>query len=258
MADTTIEHRVWHIYKVTCLVNGKSYIGMTSDTVKQRWSNHVCQATRGNKRSILHRAIRKYGRERFAITVLRAASSLDEASQAEQFLIIEHGTLLPAGYNVTHGGMGTVGLRKPHSALTRGKIGAANRTRIITADTRLKMSAAKQGKPLSAEHREKLSAAHKGIPRTPEWRANQSAAVTGRKFPRRSIALLNASKVGGWRSTTGHRGITRDGSKWVARLGLDRKRVHLGTFVTKEQAIEAYNSAVKDRLSTLTELIGGN
>ena len=251
MGRHNIEDRCWHIYKVCCRVNGKSYIGLTNGTVKQRWSNHVSQAKRGNKRSILHRAIRKHGPAAFDVEVLLVVWSRDDASAAERRFIASCCTLLPNGYNVTDGGVGTPGFRKPHSPETRAKIGAANKVRVHSAETRERMAEAKRGKKLSEQHRTKLSDAHRGIPRTALWLANQSAACTGKNYPRRSIALLEATLSGGAPSSSGYRGVTQDGEKWIARIGIDRRRVHLGTFNTKEQAAAAYRHAAQKRSAEL-------
>lgn len=51
-----------YIYKITNKVNGKAYVGKTTDTVQVRWEEHLKDSKR--KRCAnrpLYRAIRKYG-----------------------------------------------------------------------------------------------------------------------------------------------------------------------------------------------------
>lgn len=47
------------------------------------------------------------------------------------------------------------------------------------------------------------------------------------------------------RNTTGHKGINKRGEKWGAKIGFNKKRIWLGSFDTKKQAILAYNEAAK-------------
>lgn len=49
-------------------------------------------------------------------------------------------------------------------------------------------------------------------------------------------------------NTTGHKGITfvNKTQKWVARIGIDGKRYHLGTFETLDQAVEARRKKAKE------------
>lgn len=50
---------MWTIYKITNNINGKSYIGQTSQKVEDRWNEHKRGKT--SKNSPLKRAIKKYG-----------------------------------------------------------------------------------------------------------------------------------------------------------------------------------------------------
>ena len=56
-----------NIYKVKNLVNGKCYIGQTSKSVAARLSQHWHSANVLNLPNPFHKAIRKYGKEAFAI-----------------------------------------------------------------------------------------------------------------------------------------------------------------------------------------------
>jgi hypothetical protein len=200
---------------------------------------------------LLHKAIRKYGREAFTIESVATVGTLAEASELEQKMIQFFNSIMPGGYNIACGGMGTPGVRRPHSDETRKKIGAGNRGRIISVETRKKQSIAKKGIRPSAETRAKLSKARRGRIIPQAQRAKQAATVRGRKFPRRSIALLQSALVGGARTSTGYRGIIAEGRNWTARLGLDGQRVHLGTFETIEEAVAAYRQAVSARIKEL-------
>ena len=56
------------LYKATS-PSGKSYIGITSKSVPERWKQHAYAASRG-RRGLLCSAIRKYGPEAFTLKVM--------------------------------------------------------------------------------------------------------------------------------------------------------------------------------------------
>jgi group I intron endonuclease len=95
------------VYRVTNQSNGKTYIGKTVQTVERRWEDHVWDATSGRLSSLLHRAIRKYGRDAFKVEILHQAKGVVELSSMETFFIIIHQSHHPEnGYNMTLGGEG--------------------------------------------------------------------------------------------------------------------------------------------------------
>lgn len=53
------------IYMITCRINGKRYIGMTTHSAAKRWGQHVRSALRDGHDYALHRAIRAYGADAF-------------------------------------------------------------------------------------------------------------------------------------------------------------------------------------------------
>jgi len=61
-----VEEKIWLIYLVTNLVNGKIYVGQTSHTLAFRWIHHRSSA-KLDKKTLLHRAMRKYGESEFSM-----------------------------------------------------------------------------------------------------------------------------------------------------------------------------------------------
>lgn len=93
------------IYKITNLVNNKSYIGQ-SINIDKRIKEHFWKATCEKDisfNSILHQAIRKYGKENFRYEVLKECS-VDEIDRLEQEYIKQYNTVSPNGYNILEGG----------------------------------------------------------------------------------------------------------------------------------------------------------
>jgi group I intron endonuclease len=92
------------IYKITCLINNRTYIGQTVNPLKTRWWQH-CHAKDGKKSMpYIDKAIRKYGSENFTIEQIAEASSLDELNELEGKFIKELNSLKPNGYNLDSGG----------------------------------------------------------------------------------------------------------------------------------------------------------
>lgn len=116
MAADSIK-RTWSIYKITCLVTGKAYIGLTCDRVDHRWSSHICRAMKedGKSKSFFHKAIQTHGRNSFVISVIDTARTIDEASIKERAWILSEKTMVPLGYNSAKGGSGVAGVRHRHS-----------------------------------------------------------------------------------------------------------------------------------------------
>lgn len=93
------------VYKITNVVNGKFYIGITGKGVAHRWRQHVYNAKHKSKYGRLPAAILKYGKENFKVECLEVYPSPAEAKAAEVRIISE----LKPHYNATLGGDGTAG-----------------------------------------------------------------------------------------------------------------------------------------------------
>ena len=91
------------IYKITNRINGKIYIGQTTQPLHVRWSGH-CSISSGC--TYLHRAIQKYGRENFTVEEIDVASDIEEMNQKEIYWIQYCDSMAPKGYNMTSGGDG--------------------------------------------------------------------------------------------------------------------------------------------------------
>lgn len=93
------------IYKITNLVNGKSYIGQ-SINIQKRFNAHKSIAFNKNDPKYsypLYRAIRKYGIENFSFEVLELCDSL-ELNDKEIYYIAKYKAHGKNGYNLDDGG----------------------------------------------------------------------------------------------------------------------------------------------------------
>ena len=95
------------LYKITNVVNGKCYIGITKHGAKQRFASHITSSRKGSN-TALHRAIRKYGESNFHVEQLVVCKANQYLKDLEVRAISAYGTRSPHGYNLTAGGDGVV------------------------------------------------------------------------------------------------------------------------------------------------------
>ena len=111
-----------YIYCITNLVNGKQYIGMTTQYYKKRWQNHLYCIKNNGGCPLLLSAIKKYGLDNFKFEIMIIC--FDESlSEMEKLYIARYNTVTPNGYNISKGGEASYGfLGKKHSDETKQKL----------------------------------------------------------------------------------------------------------------------------------------
>jgi group I intron endonuclease len=183
------------IYSSTNEINGKMYIGQTTQPVKRRWNQHVCDSKKERDNTQLHKAIRKYGQDAFAVEELASIECENRdlffrlLSNLEQSAIDLFETLGKGGYNWLHGGKVPVPgdfarernpmfgrrhqpetiekLKGPHSLEHRRRISEAKKGMPTWASLHPEEAAAKNraamlGRPKTAEHRKRISESRLG------------------------------------------------------------------------------------------------
>jgi group I intron endonuclease len=152
---------MFYIYKLTCLQNGKGYVGATNNPAG-RLAGHKYRARHGSKLPI-HCAMQKYGIEFFRFDVLY--SSLDRqhvfGMMESQFIKEEHTLISENGYNLTTGGEGVN--RKSFTLPPR------------TKEFRERMRQIHLGRPKSEEHKQHLKVAKS----TPEAKEKMRLLMLG-------------------------------------------------------------------------------
>lgn len=156
------------IYKHTCDITGKSYVGQTKN-IQQRTANHK---NPGSRCFAFRNAIQKYGWNEFTTEVLAEGLTVEQANDLESQFIDQYNTLVPAGYNLTSGGLNRVVTEETKKKLRElwknrspelvermhiNRIGLKR-----TKEQKQRMSAAKKGKPLSQKHKQAIGKAHVG------------------------------------------------------------------------------------------------
>ena len=93
------------IYKATNIVDGKSYIGRTVRTLRERKNCHLCASkNKDYYKAVFYNAIRKYGFDSLKWEILENCVDSYSLSMAEEWYIRYFGTMVPFGYNMSFGG----------------------------------------------------------------------------------------------------------------------------------------------------------
>lgn len=137
------------IYKITCSINGKVYIGQTTETIEQRLERHFKMAFAEEKPKIkFQRAIKKYGKENFIIEEIDRASSKEELDEKEKSWIAKYNSI-KSGYNTALGGEGGntyAGISEERMNEIKQKISSANSGRNNGNSDQIKAFSVKQNK----------------------------------------------------------------------------------------------------------------
>ena len=211
------------IYKITHKLSGKSYIGQTTRTLKERVAQHL-----SDKQTNLyfHRALRKYGIQGFSVEEIAAYTNIEDLNNAEEYYIDFFDCLAPNGYNLMPGGNNKqhnnitkkkmsenqLGEKnsfygKKHTKATKEKLAHSSSTRPIKESTKQKCRLAHLGKPKSEAHKINMSLCKLGKPstfkgkhHTQEAKLKLSLAHKGKYFGNRyacatPIKCLNNGKI---------------------------------------------------------------
>lgn len=95
---------MYTLYKLTCTISGKGYIGITKHSVEKRWKQHVSTAFSQKKKHYkISRALQKYGTEAWDKEVLASGIPESEIEQLEIDTIAKYDSVR-LGYNTSTGG----------------------------------------------------------------------------------------------------------------------------------------------------------
>jgi len=178
-----------YLYSITNKVNGKLYVGITSQP-RKRFNCHGGKAKTDNM--AIRRSMVKYGRENFEFKVLLNGSR-SYCAEMEKKAIISFGSKVPAGYNISNGGEGS---STPCSEEHKERLRKLFTGRPISEEQKAKISATLTGKPLSEETKAKLRISLKGRVISEKHKEINRKALTGLKRSDETRAKLSASHKG--------------------------------------------------------------
>lgn len=190
------EEKMQTLYKITNLINGKLYIGITKLTIEQRFKNHIKQTL--NPKYPLHFSLVKYGIENFKIESLYCSADRAYIANLEQPTIELFKTHISQhGYNVATGGIGgdlgeLVNQKISEAALNMDPKIRAEKSR--KQSKMMKNNKLFEGHKHSKETKEVISKKHTGKakPNTTKKRMSESALLNknGKRFVGRNASCL--------------------------------------------------------------------
>ena len=108
------------IYKITNLINQKSYIGK-SKNIEERWKQHLRPSSwQREPNKLLYKAFKKYNINNFSFEIIEILEDYNQSNQRQQYWINKLNTY-NNGYNATLGGDGGITVldpRKKYGKLT--------------------------------------------------------------------------------------------------------------------------------------------
>ena len=151
---------MYTVYQHKNKINGKIYIGITSQKPEDRWGSQGC-----NYKSSPHfySAIQKYGWNNFEHNILFTGLTKEQACLKEQELIKEYDLMnREFDYNSTSGGNIFVMNEETKQKISQAMMGNKNGLgHPCSEEKKKKISEAQKGKEFTKEHKQKLSEAAK-------------------------------------------------------------------------------------------------
>lgn len=246
MTQIRASRRKFHIiYKTTCLVTGRYYIGMHStDDLEDGYMGSG---------QVLWKSIKKYGKDQHIYEILEHLPTRESLIVREEELVNPDILKDPLCMNLRTGGTGNypgfcvkadVGVKiseklKAHYSSDQGQI------------TKQKLSEALVGKPKSEETRSKISISSKGVKKSDEHRASMSVTRTGRPLSEKQKQNHSNGQAG--RCTVDGETIFESKTALAKALGHGRAGARSPNFryVDEDRFVQSQEQREKARLRML-------
>ena len=164
------------IYLITNKLNGKQYVGQTTQAFKERIAQHKYH----NALYVDHE-IHKFGWENFGVEVIEECNTKEQLDEREMFWIAKLDTMAPNGYNLTAGGSGFQGRKHTPKSIAKMSVRAKERMAARTPESRSE-SARKREANRSPEEKSATARARE-LAKTPEERAAARRKGWAKKSP---------------------------------------------------------------------------
>ncbi|NCX56490.1 MAG: hypothetical protein EBW87_04740 [Burkholderiaceae bacterium] len=218
------------IYKITCTVTGKLYIGSTSLNFHTRWYTHVNSLKRNaHCNPYLQFAWNKHGSDAFKFEIIEECEPENCIRREQYWIDLTNSTDHNVGYNLCAEASSCKGVKRTEEQRNRmreaaKKRGISNETRqkmmetkrkyprVISEAERLAISKSSKGRKPSKETVEKISNALRGKKHGPEVRKNMSIGQKGKKHSEATKLKMSKTRKGR-KYSEAHRKAISDGIK---------------------------------------------
>jgi len=205
--NDTGEQKCGIVYKITNLINNKTYIGITTKSLNERKRGHIQACSSKNRKYLIHKAIYKYGVDNFIFEQLDTFHDTDNGRNKEIEYIKKYNSFYKNGngYNMTIGGEGTQGFRHNHTEDTKQRISKKMIGKPKSEETKRKMKIAQMERKkwyvhiLSQDAITKSANSRrgkKGIPHTEKSKQKLRLANLGHKHTAETLEKLKISSTG--------------------------------------------------------------
>lgn len=178
------EKNMYCIYRITNLINGKTYIG------QHKYKDTPYDSYMGSG-ILIKAAIKKYGIDNFIKDIIVAGIEDKETiSKLEiKYIAYERSNNGNGCYNLAAGGEGCGELNKGkhHLEETKQKMSEAHKNKPHSEEWNRKVAKANKGKHRSEETRKKLSESHKNHLVSEETRKKMSKRMRGNQYNKRKL-----------------------------------------------------------------------
>lgn len=173
------------IYAATNSINGKQYVGLTTQKLKNRVYGHVRDAKR-HPNIKFYRAINKYGIDSFEFSVLEDDIQDTDILKSREMYWVNKLDTYYNGYNSTFGGEDAPMWHKE----IRLKVANSQKGRVVSEATRIKLRKAfknRKGTPHTEAHKIHMSLIMTGVKKSPEQVEKMRINSTGKKQSKETV-----------------------------------------------------------------------
>jgi group I intron endonuclease len=221
---------LWYIYKITNLLNGKSYVGQKLTDKDPLTDNYMGSGL------YVKRSIKKHGLNNFKKEILiDELTSQFGANIFEEYFIKKEDTLSPNGYNLKSSSLQHCIFSKE----SKKKMSESAKGKIFSEQTRLRLSKAKlgnqnvKGMHHSKVSKDKISKSRKGHLVSKETRLKLSESLKGREVSKETKLKMSKAKLGKETHNKGHK-ISEETKLKISKALKGKTSPRKGTKLSKE------------------------
>ena len=191
------------IYKITCKLNNKIYIGKTTN-IQKRLCRHKLNSMKDKGSNYFQNATIKYGWDSFEVEVLEVVENFDKEKdnnalleRESQYIELYDATDKTKGYNLCKYSNDRTGMRGfKHSEESKEKMRQARIGRIISEEEKERLRTINIGRTLTDEHKNKIRQGNLGKIVSDETRKKLSESSKGKPKSKEAVEKTRQANLG--------------------------------------------------------------